>query len=231
MSNTCIFTVVDDNYLPFSPLFKYCVKKSYTEYDCLVYPSGPTKPFYASALRFLICEKALSEYENVLITDADILIRRETPELVVQHRNHMKFNNLKCYDNCDHGDHMPGVHFVTKEWWDVTRPAREKYLKLIESKELREGDDEMMLRNIVSESKLTICKHPIMWEIHGLHLGRFRNKNINAIRFQPNDFEFVDSLLGDDDFMGLVEKARAESPIVENVFKSVMAVYKKRRKE
>lgn len=240
--SAAIFTVVDDVYEPFGPIFRYCCKKAYPEYDCYIRYLGRVKPFHAACCRFLwsgslysytenstLRKDILSDYDYVLITDADILIRRESPDFVAQHLNHMKFNNLKYYDNCDHGDHMPGVHFVTREWWDVTRTAREKYLKIIETKELHEGDDEIIIKNIVTESNLTVSKHPILWAIHGIHLGRFRNKGINAVRFQPNEFEFIDSLLGDNVFMDLVEKARKESAIVENVFKNVLALYEKRR--
>ena len=229
-----IATVYDKAYEAYEPLFRYCCQKAYPEYECHtwnrdhwgeVFKPGP---YTTAALRFLLNEVGEIDYDAYLITDIDILIRREQPDFIAQHLNHMKWNSLECYDNCDHGDHMPGVHFVTKEWWPRTKAAREKYLAVLWERPANLAEDEVILRKVVVESGLRTSTNAILWAVHGLHLGRFRNQNIQAIRFQPNEFEFLDSLMADDKFMELAEKSK-EDPGFNHVWGNVMAVYNRRK--
>lgn len=227
MKTACITTTVNENYAAFAPIFAYCAKRAYPEYDCEVFYVNAT-PFNAATLRFVHGEDKLSQYDYCLITDADIIIKREMPVFANQHVSHMLANGLICYDNCDHGDHMPGIHFVTREWWSKTRLAREKVLDKITREPATRAQDEQFLWQIVKDSGLPMSKHPLLWATHGLHLGRFRGKGINAVRFQPNEFEFLASLAGDSVFMGLIDEAIAKSSLVAGVWKNVMALYNKR---
>lgn len=244
MNKMCITSCVDETYAPYVPLFKYCVKKAYPEYDCIVFGMGniddtvmvdPLESndsrFVPASMRFLIGDGLLDRYEYCLITDCDILIRRENPDIIKQHKAHMLCNNLKYYDNVDHGDHMPGVHFVTNEWWGKTEKAREKHLEALKNRNgMTAGMDEIMLKDIVMDCNMTVNKHIMLWQTHGIHLGRFRNCNPAAVRFQPVELGFLDELLNDPMFMALMEIAQKKSEIIRKTWKNLMLVYELRNK-
>jgi len=241
----CITTVVNEEYAPFAPMFKYCAQKAYPDATVFVFhvgkdtthwfdgiidwPENAMSKYVPASLRFLVGDSVLGDFDFCLMTDVDILINRENPNLFDQHLAHMKANGLTCYDNCDHGDHMPGVHFVTRAWWEKTAKARTKWTNRLKETVPGVGEDEQILREVVRDSKLPVANGIITWAVHGIHLGRFRNKSINAVRFQPNEFEFVHSLLSDSVFMELVHKACSESTLVQQVWNSVMALYNKRK--
>ena len=242
MNKLCITTCVDETYAPYVPLFKYCAKKAYPEYDCIVFGigdiDGTTKVeppehndsrFVPASMRFLVGDGVLDKYKYCLITDCDILIRRENPDIIKQHVNHMLYNNLKYYDNVDHGDHMPGVHFVTQPWWIITKMAREKqFEKLRNRNNMTAGMDEVMLKDIVMDCNMTVNKHIMLWQTHGLHLGRFRNCNPAAVRFQPVELGFLDELLKDEEFMAMMDVARGKSEMIQKVWNNLMMVRKLR---
>jgi hypothetical protein len=126
----------------------------------------------------------------------------------------MRKNNLRCYDNYVSATRgmeyrCPGVHFVTREWWDATRAAREKYGKeLMEHGAQGFDHDEWMLGKIIEESGLPRPPAtPNLWAHHGLHLGDFRRRIQNRekhFRFEAIQGNYVRKLLADEEFMALV---------------------------
>jgi len=240
-----IVTIVDEPYFGFIPLFQHCVEKVYPKAACLVFTRGDsgypgtlkidsdpfTKSHYTTAaLRFLMANRDMLNSDYTLITDVDILFKPEKIPLVDQHLNHMKANGLTCYSNSDHGDHMSGVHFVTQEWWTATCEARFKYLKELETREVGLGEDEQILWNVVTESNLSKVRNTMLWNVHGLHLGRFRNKSIKAVRFKPDEAVFIGSLLADEVFMQLLDDSCEKCPTLRNEWTTLMAIYTGRYK-
>lgn len=147
----------------------------------------PIDGYTTAAMRFVHEDDALRSYDYVHFQDIDMLILREDPPIVDQHWRSMMANGLQCYDNyvSSHVIHegaecprLPGVHFVTRDWWDITREARQKYAAQLAV----EGSpawywDEVMLAKIVIESGLPVQdKRLNLWAHHGIHLGDYRRR-------------------------------------------------------
>ena len=234
----CIATVVSGEYLWYIPLFNYCLKKAYPEYDILIYieeyselppeyrENCGTAPWvfksdngYRTATKRFLLMDELKEYEYVLITDIDIMHFAETPKILEYHLSNMAKYGTECYDNYISADgQMPGVHFVTKDWWDKTKDIRKKYLFNLGT--CVKDDDEKLLYSIVSKSGLPMPERRGSGGYHGLHLGRFRDKNFKYMEgtVGAKESQMLKTLLLDAEFMELVEMAGKHSPIIKGVF-------------
>ena len=226
MNNTCITTTVDKNYFCFIPMFIYCARKAYPECEVIVFTRGKydgegnkdcvdigssvcsDNRYVTAALRFILGDKYLDDYKHVLITDVDLMMTKEEPSFVEQRMDWLEKHSLKCYSNYDVGKQMPGVHFVTRDWWKTTKAARDELLAKIKGNgELLKDDDEKMLYNIVLNSGLPITEKPALWFTHGLHLGKYRSgkKSRNS-----GESSICEVLIKDPEFIRLVSENRTE---------------------
>lgn len=205
----CIGTQVSGVYQWYIPLFVYCARRAWPEYEIAVYVAGRLElpealwdgvcgctprleapplchagqeGLVTAAERFLVEPKAWKSADYCLITDVDILMVPESPYLVDQHMMSLRRFGLDCYDNyvSDYWQgqpRLPGVHFVTREWWDVTRDAREtEHKRLLEKGPDCYCHDEVMLARIVCESGLSLNDKRKVSALHGLHLGDWRRR-------------------------------------------------------
>jgi hypothetical protein len=230
----CIATMVDKNYEPYAPLFAYCAKKAYPEYEVKVIVRNsdehPSSPYATAAMRFLSMEDELSVFDYVLIQDVDMLIFRESLSIVDQHMMHLTRDNTQCYENWitqwrDGNPRMPGVHFVTKEWWARTARARKDELQqLREMDEIPYDHDEFMLGRIVQKSSLPLPSQTTkLWRHHGVHLGDWR-LNMARPGFTPrpdaNQMLFIQQALRDEAFLDIADQCAKRIPFVGEVIKS-----------
>ena len=247
-ADTCIATIVSGDYQWYIPLFLNRVAAEYPEYDCMVFYRGKPKigDFEAvipnaflnyprdgnttAALRFVAGNTRLSQYKYCLITDVDVLIKREDPELHTQHLRSMYKHGPEVYDNYVQTTRagkprMPGVHFLTREWWDRTQAARRKH-----AKELKNGAadfvgyDEVMLGSIISESGLKFPRAGTLnlWAMHGIHLGTYRQqleskKNIISTP-QASDTVYMQKLLNDEQFINVLDQCAQHLPCLKAIF-------------
>jgi hypothetical protein len=200
----CVVCVVSGVYQWYIPIFHYCLSRAYPEYFMRIYTRGPIDlppgpwdrvivrdvandyppdGYTTAALRFVYEDEALRGFDYVHFQDIDMMIMRENPLLIDQHMMHLRVHGLQCYENYvssmhEMGPRLPGVHFVTRDWWDRTRTAREKY-----AADLMEGGskgwfwDEVMLAKIVKESGLPLQDKELhLWAHHGIHLGDYRRR-------------------------------------------------------
>lgn len=78
---------------------------------------------------------------------------------------------------------MPGVHFVTKNWWVRTQLSREQESAALEGANLNYWYDERMLYRIVVNSGLPLPPaEPEPEHHHGFHLGSYRLNFIKGAR-------------------------------------------------
>lgn len=207
----CVTTVVDSKYQNYIPLFIYCMHKSYPEYKIKLFTHGIIQTNILTALhhlkhtdheiheglfdefhytkyapiswRFVVPPEHYEEYENVYITDIDMMIVSQSVDLLYYHLNEMGETGL-CYSNSLRNskhwkgtESFTGLHFASKEWFERTEEARQKYwtkLRLGRVGSKREYDGHMLYL-MAKESGLGKCKKLKLAERHhGIHLGNFR---------------------------------------------------------
>lgn len=211
----CIFGLVSGPYRALKPLFTHMARKAYPEYDVLVMEID-VDPNRARCLRFLM-DAGLEHYDFTLITDVDILMIREAPDLVTQHMRSLTIRGTECYDNytTEDSQQMNGVHFVTRAWWGQTLEARGQESGSLEGANLDYHYDERMLYRIVRNSGLPMAPEtPLLWNNHGLHLGTHRPKK-DKKALPPRSFGRTDVLAAlekDPVAIGLYEDAAAVMP-------------------
>ncbi|MDD5394922.1 MAG: hypothetical protein PHE17_18040 [Thiothrix sp.] len=227
-----IMTIVSGNYQWYAPLFLNRVKKELPgvepiiivrnadkDSECGQYitDSGllkyPDNGYTTAALRFVYEPPNAKDFDAVLITDIDMLLMAEETPIITQHLRSMAKNGLRTYDNyvssiTEGYPRCPGCHFVTREWWDITRLVREKYAKeLMEKGSPAWWYDESLIYKIIKESGLPEPpKQPNLWAHHGIHLGDWRMRVKNKERYsQVNGFEqsYIRKLLADKEWMDL----------------------------
>jgi hypothetical protein len=251
----CVTTIVSGVYQWYIPLFLYCLKKSiptatpliYTRGHCILpdlwkglcieipdeYSGNGTA---TAALRFCYSDPQIEAFDFVHITDIDILIKPETIAMVDQHVRTMQKYNLGCYDNyvstnSTTAKKVPGVHFVTKEWWSRTAAAREKYRKVLKDPGAPSWDfDELMLYCIISESGLQEPpKLPNLWSHHGVHLGDWRRqieqKRLSKNRMQADNYVFVQSLMADRTFVDIMKACSVQLPVIGKIFERFQRLF------
>jgi len=245
LKELCVTTTVDEKYEAYIPLFIYCFNKAYPEHDLKIYYRGDISPHFEKycavgenvvegfgltlenniattpSIRFLVPQVDFEDYRYTLFTDIDILFRREPNGIVAPHLKAMEKNHLECYENIMlktiRGPSMPGVHFVTREWWPDTAQTRVQYWQdLYENPNIAnyKGFDEYMLYNMHLDSNLPLPNigHD-SWRLHGIHLGAYRNKNSNP-PISTVDNEFLRELWADADFVELYNICRFRNKIV-----------------
>jgi len=218
----CIIAAANNAYAGWLPLFEYCAMRAYPEYDVRTINLGDMPPYVSALVRFISpeIEEIAAKYDYCLITDADILIGPEDPNIVDQHCRSMEKHGTGCYDNCMLGDdRCPGVHFVTKEWWDKTRKARYMLEACHSVLNAIEGADERALLSIINESNLAwpgLLPHP--WAIHGLHAGKFRK--IPRLDLDQFETDILTALQKDKAFLELLKLPA--SPNLDRLFKKLI---------
>ena len=207
----CVSTVVDSRYQNYIPIFLYAMNQSYPEYHIKIFTHGILKSPVLTALhylkydnyeiheglfdsfhyskyapiswRFVVPPSCYEGYDNVYITDIDMMIMPEKVDFLYYHLNEMGETGL-CYSNSLRNskhwkgtESFTGLHFASKEWFERTEKARQKYeikLRLGRVGEKREYDGHMLYL-MAKESGLEICKKLKLAERHhGVHLGNFR---------------------------------------------------------
>jgi hypothetical protein len=231
-----IMTIVSGDYQWYAPMFRYCIKKEFPDVTPLVYGNAlsasdgsiistaesdkschfPTDGYTTAAMRFVFSTPELESFDAVLITDIDMLMMAEPTPLAQQHLVSMRRNSLQCFDNYISGmtegnERCPGVHFVTKDWWEATREARAKYAKELMEKGARAWWwDEAMLLKIIRESRLPDpSRVPNMWAMHGIHIGDWRRRLANrsgAPSMNAMQQNYVKKLIADKEFMAIASQ-------------------------
>jgi len=251
----CVTTIVSGIYQWYIPLFLYCLKKAIPTASPLIYTRGPCilpdlwknlcieipdeyhgEGYTTAALRFVHSDPQLEAFDFVYITDIDILMKPEKIALVDQHVRTMKKHELECYDNYVSTNSttekkVPGVHFVTKDWWPRTAGAREKYRLLLKKTGATSWEfDELMLYCIISESGLQEPpKLPNLWAHHGVHLGDWRRqieqKRLSKNRMQADLYCFVQELMADRQFVDIMKACSSQLPIIGKIFERFQKLY------
>jgi len=231
-----IMTIVSGDYQWYLPLWFYCIQKELEGAVPIAYVRGaldpalpckdlvttnseldpyPTDGYTTAALRFLHDDHKLRQYDYCLITDCDMLMMKEDPNLVNQHMRACCRYGLGCYHNyvsqwVEGQPRVPGVHFVTRHWWDRTAEARAAWAKDLQIRGAHSWEwDELMLGKIINQSGLTRPpEEPALWAHHGVHLGDYRRRLENKTPGRhPHAAhqEFIRRFLADPDFMALVD--------------------------
>lgn len=219
--NFAIMTVCSGEYQWFAPMFNYMIRKNIPEATPLVYIHGkgvlpekfesdtyrssridlcPVNPYRTAAMRFVFSDDVVEKFDYVLITDVDIMISKENVSIVTQHVRSMLAEDTVCYDNYNQAGFsecvMPGVHFVSKQWWKETAAARQRHEMLLRSEAtvVENGYDEAMLGKIVVESGLkTPTRDQHLWCTHGVHLGDYRGSRLRS--FQLRGMSALESIV------------------------------------
>ena len=195
-----ITTVVDAKYMAFAPMFVYCCRQAYPEYDvkiilrdkCLYlldcetvleFQGFPRYLYNTIALRFVVPLENYDGYDYVWITDIDIMMMREDPQLANVHEKQMVETKM-CYSNSlrnkDHylgSKSLSGLHFATQEWFDRVEPERRRYYDLLQRGLVglyREYDGVMLYRMCERSGVRLPGKYKLIKRHGGIHLGSFR---------------------------------------------------------
>lgn len=209
-------------------MVKACGKNSQYVVNPLAstYPAGG---YAVAASRFLEAPATVQGADYTLITDIDILMYPETMTIIDQHMMHLNKDKTIMYENWisqwrDTAPRLPGVHFVTKEWWKKTEAARkQEYDTICAAGGITEyWYDELMLGRIVQKTGLPLPPADAkMWRHHGVHLGDWR---LNIERKQlprPNVFELmhIDWMLKDPEMSTLIDVCGERIPLIKEVKK------------
>lgn len=250
----CMTTIVSGDYQWYIPLWTYCARKAYPDHDVKVFVRGKCilpqefmrdvvkiklapnhdDGYTTAALRFVWGDEYLAGYDYCLISDIDLLHRKEVPPLIDQRMMDLRAYELECYSNYVSSIHqgdprMPGVHFVTKDWWKRTAKVRKAYLKTLVEKGSPSWEyDETMIYKICKESGLNIQdKEQKLWCKHGVHLGDWRRRINNGDKTHPattahDQLQIVD-LLNSDEFKKLLILCGQHIPTLQKTFEILRA--------
>lgn len=204
-----------------------------------------------AALRFLVPAEHFKDVEYVFFTDIDFLwyLDAGTKDFGAVHYNLMKQpHGGKCYENfavkCVRvtgkhsmgyrngktqtdgtqpvfGFRMPGVHFVSKEWFLATASARKEELqKLLPIPKPGYEYDEKMLYDIHKNAGLPITqKGHENWRWHAFHLGQFRNMR-GSVCLTQGDYTFLKQLYKEQSFIEILTELR-KFVLIEMVFQNL----------
>jgi len=218
----CIAAFYDEKMKSYVKMFEYCAKKAYPEYDVKTFDISGMNKDKAPAVRFLYYSSdCLKKYDYVLLTDIDILFMREDPGFVEQHVDCMNKFGLKCYNNYVIDNRMIGVHFITKDWWDATRTARQEELEIISNiPEISKTYDEEMLLRIVQKSGLPTQNTQVnLWSEHGIHLGKYRKRFTDSLPSQQSIL--FNNLMNDSKFLSILNDAKEENDTISCIFNNI----------
>lgn len=199
------------------------------------YNGHGSKKYATASLRFLLPPKQ-STFTHYLITDIDMMFMPENSTIIDQHCKHMERDGTICYENWISqyiGDdpRMPGVHFVTQQWFERTESIRKTELnKLIENGANEYYYDEVMLGRIVRDSGLPLPpQRAKLWRHHGIHLGDWRiNMDRKGHNIPQNVFQkmHINTLLKDEKFMELSKKCSEHIPLISKIIKKWPMLFK-----
>ena len=249
----CITTMVSGPYQWYIPLFLDRCRKELPEYDVSIVFRGkiddslrlpevtvvedddfPLAPFNTAALRFATDFHLKDSYDFVLITDIDMMMYREERTIIDQHMLDLRLHHLECYSNyvSSHTEtpwgvmpRLPGVHFVTRDWWERTKAAREFYRGKLKEEIKEYWYDEVMLADIALRSDLFLNDKDVnLWCHHGIHLGDYRNCVFsNQMHYRPpaHDLTAISKMVEDSEFMAKVEASSKYLPMIGQIFKMI----------
>jgi hypothetical protein len=178
-----IFTTVNGRYKVYTDLFLFCCERAYPEYKATVrkvLETGKENKYYSACSRFLYDPGVDCD---VYITDVDMMICPEKVSIREFHSKEIVETGL-CYSNSPrwkepHGENrLTGLHYVTPQWWEITKDQREKETQRLLNNEIGncKCDDELMLMRIVKNSGIPVAKYgPLINRHHGIHLGTVRD--------------------------------------------------------
>lgn len=194
-----------------------------------------TTSYVTASLRFLLPPKQ-STFTHYLITDIDMMFMPEKSTIIDQHSKHMEKDGTGCYENWISqyigGDpRMPGVHFVTPEWFEKTENVRQiEFNKIMKHGANEYYYDEVMLGRIARDSGLTLPPQVAkLWRHHGIHLGDWRiNMNRKGSVIPQNVFQkmHIRTLLDDEKFMELSKICSEHIPLIGKVIKKWPMLFK-----
>lgn len=256
--NLLIYTLCDKEYEWYIPLFSRSMKLAdpkqaieisvvgETNNDVLElidndkitvfnYNGHSSKRYATASLRFLLPPKQ-SIFTYYLITDIDMMFMPENSTIIDQHCKHMEKDGTICYENWVSqyigGDpRMPGVHFVTQEWFEKTENVRTCELdKLIQNGANDYYYDEVMLGRLVRDSGLPLPPQKAkLWRHHGIHLGDWRiNMDRKGHKIPQNVFQkmHIYTLLNDEKFMELTKICSEHIPLIGKIIKKWPLLFK-----
>lgn len=163
----------------------------------LINDDAPDGGYFTAAMRFISGYDVANEADYTLITDIDIMLMPEEWSIISDHMMHMDRDGTECYENWisdergNRAPRLPGVHFVTKDWWKRTQAARElAYEQLCKQKEIEYCYDEYMLGRIVINSGLPLPPKSVkFWRKHGPHIGDLRIDANRKRMYEPSVWE------------------------------------------
>jgi hypothetical protein len=178
MEKLTIFTMYNDKYVDYLNIWLFCIRKSYPTYESLAI-KGISKN--VGLERFIVWP---IKEGDVYITDVDMMILQEVPDIYLFHHEEMKLSGLP-YANTPRNNDEPeadrrltGMHYATQKWYEITELQRKAAAQMLEVGVIgnRSIDDEICLKNICLNSGLGIPpKRPIIPRHPGIHMGTFRN--------------------------------------------------------
>lgn len=199
------------------------------------YNGHDSKKYTTASLRFLLPPKQ-STFTHYLITDIDMMFMPENSTIIDQHCKHMEKDGTICFENWISqyigGDpRMPGVHFVTQQWFEKTESIRKAELdKLVEHGANEYYYDEVMLGRIVRDSGLPLPPQVAkLWRHHGIHLGDWRiNMDRRGHNIPQNVFQkmHIQTLLKDEKFMKLSKTCSEHIPLINKIIKKWPMLFK-----
>ena len=182
MSKLLIYTCTSGHYNDYTPLWEYCISKSYPEYDYKAEKIEITNAKYHAACCRLFCHPSTT-HDYIYVTDVDMMVLREDPSILDFHLKQMKKDKLN-YSNSPRTteylgeSRLTGLHFASQQWYKDTKLERESHLRLLKAAKIgeRDIDDEISLMNICKNAKIGIPKpRPLLRRHHGIHMGTLRH--------------------------------------------------------
>lgn len=200
----CISTVVNNSYQRYLSLFIYFCLISYPYYGIRIFLTGALSDSHREhidelkkrgdveifehvfkdfpkgnqelkTLRWIIGPEHFEDYENIYIGDIDMLICREDVDLMSQHLEHCRKNDLPYSNAIRSGtSRLSGLHFVKKdEYYNTMMATIEEYKDLLRRGKLKGIKNEEILYKMVKKAGLGLPKG---WfrPHHGIHLGLWR---------------------------------------------------------
>jgi hypothetical protein len=168
------------------------------------------------------------------ITDADIMVLRESPTIQEFHQAEMKVTGI-CYSNSPRNngeerafERVTGLNYVTPEWYEKTFNARERWYLRLQAGEIGKDrlDDEIMLKKIIEESCLGMAPKfkPLYKRHHGIHFGTARAYRWHepqmryiglSMRISPEQAKQWQAIVSDDEYKAIIRRVTNEAILWE----------------
>ena len=221
MKPLCIAAVVNEGYQEYIPLYLYFIFRAYPEYEVIIYFTGrlypevsecldlvrglgrftvkplpyvynPSNPRMLKALRWVLCDDAFSDFNNVYIGDVDMFIVPEEVPLHEIHERHCTEIGLP-YSNRVRGGQrrLTGLHFVqTAAYFPRMLPTIHKYRKLIADDAIPIGNEEILYRMMEESVGLPQIRGDFVTH-HGMHARAFTTYEDLTAQRARSDFVFT----------------------------------------